>query len=190
MCFFKSWESLYMEKEKEMATHFSILAWEIPWTEEPGGLQSMGSQRVRHNWATNTLDWLPQCNSSLCPIFTWLSSLGVCALSSFYKDTSHWMWELPYIKEDILISYYISETLFPNKIIFWGSEWIFLGGTIQPIAGPHHPFLCSIKAPKCWSIQNNSSLSFILGYKEKVGGKWSSPTWNIFMILREVVVTI
>ena len=31
-----------MEKEKEMATHFSILAWEIPWTEEPGGLQSMG----------------------------------------------------------------------------------------------------------------------------------------------------
>ena len=31
--------------EKEMATHFSILAWEIPWTEEPGGLQSMGSQK-------------------------------------------------------------------------------------------------------------------------------------------------
>ena len=30
--------------EKEMATHFSILAWEIPWTEEPGGLQSMGLQ--------------------------------------------------------------------------------------------------------------------------------------------------
>ena len=35
--------------EKEMATHSSILAWEIPWTEEPGGLQSMGSQRVGHN---------------------------------------------------------------------------------------------------------------------------------------------
>ena len=35
--------------EKEMATHSSILAWRIPWTEEPGGLQSMGSQRVRHN---------------------------------------------------------------------------------------------------------------------------------------------
>ena len=40
--------------EEEMATHSSILAWEIPWTEEPGGLQSTGSQRVRHNWATNT----------------------------------------------------------------------------------------------------------------------------------------
>ena len=34
--------------EKEMATHYSILAWEIPWTEEPGGLQLMGYQRVRH----------------------------------------------------------------------------------------------------------------------------------------------
>ena len=35
--------------EKEMATHSSILACEIPWTEEPGGLYSMGSQRVRHD---------------------------------------------------------------------------------------------------------------------------------------------
>ena len=35
--------------EKEMATHSSILAWKIPWMEKPGGLQSMGSQRVRHD---------------------------------------------------------------------------------------------------------------------------------------------
>ena len=39
--------------EKEMATHSSTLAWKIPWMEEPGGLQSMGSQRVGHNWATS-----------------------------------------------------------------------------------------------------------------------------------------
>jgi len=38
--------------EKEMATHSSILAWRIPWTEEPSGLQSMGSQRVGHDLAT------------------------------------------------------------------------------------------------------------------------------------------
>ena len=37
--------------EEEMATHSSILAWRIPWTEEPGGVQSMGSQRVGHNWS-------------------------------------------------------------------------------------------------------------------------------------------
>ena len=50
--------------EKEMATHSSILVWRIPWTEEPGRLQSTGSQRVGHNWATSlsfhfhgTTDW-------------------------------------------------------------------------------------------------------------------------------------
>ena len=39
--------------EKEMATHSSTLAWKIPWTEKPGRLQSMGSQRVGHNRATS-----------------------------------------------------------------------------------------------------------------------------------------
>ena len=38
--------------EKEMATHSSTLAWKVPWTEEPGGLLSTGSQRVGHNLAT------------------------------------------------------------------------------------------------------------------------------------------
>ena len=36
--------------EEEMATHSRILAWKIPWTEEPGGLQSSGSQQVRYDW--------------------------------------------------------------------------------------------------------------------------------------------
>ena len=39
--------------EKEMVTHSRILAWRIPWKEEPGRLQSTGSQRVRHNWTTS-----------------------------------------------------------------------------------------------------------------------------------------
>ena len=41
--------------EKEMATYSSILAWKTPWTEEPGGLQSIGSHRVEHNWACTHL---------------------------------------------------------------------------------------------------------------------------------------
>ena len=45
--------------EKEMATHSSILAWKIPWIEEPGGLQSMGSQRVERDSVTNTFFPLP-----------------------------------------------------------------------------------------------------------------------------------
>ena len=43
---------------KGMTTHSSILAWRIPCPEEPVGLQSMGSQKVRHDWATNTSTWL------------------------------------------------------------------------------------------------------------------------------------
>ena len=45
--------------ENRMATHSSILAWRIPWTEEPGRLQSKGSQRVRHDWETNTFTFRP-----------------------------------------------------------------------------------------------------------------------------------
>ena len=49
------WETWVLSPDQEdplgkgMATHSNILAWEIPWTEEPGGLQSMGSPRVKHN---------------------------------------------------------------------------------------------------------------------------------------------
>ena len=53
--------------EKEMATHSSIFAWRISWTEELGRWQSLGSQRIRHDWATNQttggwggMPWVPQ----------------------------------------------------------------------------------------------------------------------------------
>ena len=50
-----SWNKTDYEShsEKAMAPHSSTLAWRIPWTEEPGGLQSMGSLRVGHDWATS-----------------------------------------------------------------------------------------------------------------------------------------
>ena len=52
--------------EKGIATHSSILAWRIMWTEEPGGLQSMGTQRVESDWVTNSF--------SLLHLSKWLSS--------------------------------------------------------------------------------------------------------------------
>ena len=68
--------------EKEMVTHSSILAWKIPWTEEPGGLQSTGWQRVGHNWATSlSLLSLVQPSASL-----W-SSLRLGWMSPL------WLWE-------------------------------------------------------------------------------------------------
>ena len=56
-----------------MATHSGILAWRIPWTEEPGGLQSMGLQRVRHDSSVHTRTHLPasglSCNMwELCRV--------------------------------------------------------------------------------------------------------------------------
>ena len=46
--------------KKEMATHSSVIAWRIPWTEEPGRLQSKGSQWGRHDWASNNIWWFCQ----------------------------------------------------------------------------------------------------------------------------------
>ena len=49
-----------------MATHFSILAWRIPWAEEPGRLQSMGSQRIGHDWVTHTCSLLLSLVACVC----------------------------------------------------------------------------------------------------------------------------
>ena len=59
--------------EEEMTTHSSILAWKIPWTEEPGGLQSMGSQRVGHEHACmrrEDQNFLPSCWSLASVLLT------------------------------------------------------------------------------------------------------------------------
>ena len=53
--------------KKEMVTHSSILAWEIPWTEKPHGLESMEAQRVRHDWGTNTFTFCHVYHSA--PVF-------------------------------------------------------------------------------------------------------------------------
>ena len=70
--------------EKGMATHSTILAWRNPWTEEPGGLPPMESQRVRHDWMTNTF-YFP---------FTFLHSLlwrsCVCVLSHVWLFVTPW----------------------------------------------------------------------------------------------------
>ena len=56
--------------EKGMETHSSILAWRIPWTEEPGGLQSMGSQRVSHDWVTSSFTFF-QVSAKLVNVRWW-----------------------------------------------------------------------------------------------------------------------
>ena len=60
--------------EKGMATHSRSLAWKIPWTEEPGGLQSMGLQRVRHIWMTNTFTNTLNKTGTESPLDVWKDS--------------------------------------------------------------------------------------------------------------------
>ena len=75
--------------EKEMATHSSILAWRIPWTEEPGGLQSTGLQRVGHNWAT----------SLSLSFFPLTSSIGITSEKAVAPHSSTLAWKIPWTEE-------------------------------------------------------------------------------------------
>ena len=77
--FFKNWSIIEDPLEKGMATHSSILAWRIPWTEEPGRLGSMHSKRVRHYWATNTFTHIDdlQCCINFCCSTKWSSYIYI-----------------------------------------------------------------------------------------------------------------
>ena len=73
--------------EKGMATHCSILAWRIPWTEEPSGLQSVGSQRVRPDWATFTVRLYFFYFLKLCMCVHICMYICKVSLHTWYKDT-------------------------------------------------------------------------------------------------------
>ena len=91
-------ENILEDLIEEMATHSSTLAWKIPWTEEPGRLRSMGSQRVGHDWATSLLSrvklwkathhWCPRFFAPQGSVFT---LLGVrCLLALLPAPTLPW----------------------------------------------------------------------------------------------------
>ena len=75
--------------EKEMTTHSSIPAWEIPWTEEPGGLQSRGSQRIGHDWKTvHTAMLIKDVKCIKTQLRGWLDGKGTDPDWQLYKDNS------------------------------------------------------------------------------------------------------
>ena len=73
--------------EEEMATHSIILAWKLPWTEEPVRLQFMGSQRVRHDWADWTWTWVNEVQGMICQTFQCFS-LIISELSNSVEYSS------------------------------------------------------------------------------------------------------
>ena len=79
--------------EKEMAAHSSILAWKIPWTGEPGGLQSTGSHSIGHDWVTNTLLHLPLvCCYYLYIFLKIISNCRIIALLRCVGFCHTWTW--------------------------------------------------------------------------------------------------
>ena len=98
--------------EKGMATHSSVLAWRIPWTEKSGGLQFVRSQRVRHDWATNTHTHTHTHNSILDLARDNTNTLALFKFSVFLfnfqenKSGYHWIyvWTSVHLKPYILVS--------------------------------------------------------------------------------------
>ena len=96
-----SWED---PLEKAMATQSSILAWRIPWIEEPGGLQSMGSKRVGHDWTTNAFTFFMAGNTPFLRRITKLQNSLVAQMVKSLPamwETQIWSlsWEDPLEKE-------------------------------------------------------------------------------------------
>ena len=107
--------------EKEMAIHPSTLAWKIPWTEEPGGLQSMESQRVGHDWATSLIFYL----SSIYDL-----SISICVIYVFCKrfclERHIWLWKIITPSFWRPLCWEFCKT-FKRKC--HGSSWVCMSGT-------------------------------------------------------------
>ena len=89
--------------EKEMAAYSSILAWRIPWTEEPGGLQSMGLQRVGHNWVTYIELYKLHINFEYSTLsVSWFPHIFFHSIICFY------IWLLTLLSRNFLVGYTLS----------------------------------------------------------------------------------
>ena len=117
--------------EKGMATHSSILAWKIPWTEEPGGLQSTGLQTVRHEWAP------PPCHTSLVkPIKV---KVKVKSLSRVRLFATPWT-----------VAYQASQSMGFSRQEYWSG---------LPLPSPENPSKCTliwVKLMVCKLYFNNT----------------------------------
>ena len=119
--------------EKGMVTHSSILAWRIPWTEGPGGLQFMGLQRFGHNWVTNT--------------FTFLA-----------KPTSTWACKWQRIYAVYFFVFLHQKSYLENKrflLLRWINEWLIDLIYVTTSLFTHPSF--SQSRPSCW-LHNNKAL--------------------------------
>ena len=100
--------------EKEMVTYSSILAWRIPWTEEPGRLQFMGSQRVEYDWRTYiTTSCLKHFSTLQLAVAKWPSS-------SLWNVSRHVIWKLlgSFIKRRMMYALYLFLGSCPHSLVW------------------------------------------------------------------------
>ena len=114
--------------EKEMATHSSSLAWEIPWTEEPGRLQSMGLQRVGHNWVTSLAFLAHNASAPIklnkCNRLSHCHSIPQCIASdqgTYIIANEVWLWiHVPRTHWSLIWSCEDSVTFSADDNLLWG----------------------------------------------------------------------
>ena len=134
--------------DKEMATHSSILAWKIPWTEEPGGLYSLGSQKVRHDgdWARTHASIAVQ---SLSGVRLFAAPWTVVAQASLSITNSQSLLKLMSIESvmpsnHLLLCYplLLLPSIFPSIRVFsnesvirtrWPKDWSFSFRSVLPM---------------------------------------------------------
>ena len=114
--------------EKEMAVHSSILAWRIPWTVKPDGLQSMASQRVGYNWAMNTFTFIIQSRNftlwyllkgveNLCPHENLIFIATSFITAKAWKQPGHSL-----VGKELRIQF-LTWLIKPHGIAFAKSDW-------------------------------------------------------------------
>ena len=136
-----------------MATHSSILAWRVPWTEEAGGLQSMGLQRVGHNWAVS------------------LSFPGGALVKNLSANTRRckryrfdpWVWKIPWEGNEYLLQYSCLENSIDREV-WWD--------TVYGVA----------KSQTYWATNTSLSyLIQVIEWKLHMS-MWTSPEYDICII--------
>ena len=121
---------------RKMATHSSTLAWRIPWREEPGRLQSMGPQRVRHDWATS---FIHSCTYK--SVHWWIS---MCKDIHWYSLRTIWHWREAN-SESVQGQKWIPKNSIPGTLYFLLPR--LLSAPPNPPHAPCFPTLRSLEAP-------------------------------------------
>ena len=124
--------------EKEIATHSSVLAWRIPWTGEPGGLPSMGSHRVGHDWSDAAAAAAAAAARS--------GSLYFVALFFFFFLIKKFIFWLHHTN-----IYLSSPTGPPGKSLFWLFKWTFY---TKQLTFWHPHFLTYMLSSAMWSFRH------------------------------------